>query len=467
MWESPLYPLNAFVGTDSGGRRVYKEVVIDVTRSAPPFATPGKTLTGALAQVIAKAGLPKDSTILDFGAGKLRNALHLLNAGYEVCGVEYKQLFDDSPQASAALSKAMKYRRRFSRLLFPHEFVRSTRRFDLVLLINVLNIMPVPAERLVVLQLCHEKLKVGGHLLWYTQRGDRTYISRMTPAYAIGDGYFVGRNARFKTFYREFTVADIDQMLAAAGFELVAPIDATARNQARLYRRLAQSPLAGALTANDIERADVVDTRIATPQKVAPRVVRSTKHIRKGHPDPGELQLPALLSKQLAAIPTGNQNARKYQRHVKTILELLFRKELKHFQLEVSMFAGRRRLDIVARNKSRSGFFHSLKEDHDKRCPYIVIECKNYRDEPGNPEFDQLGSRLGNRLGRVGILAFRGTSKRSRVIDRCADVLTNDDKLIIPLSDRNFDELVQLWGQDNPEAIEDYLDDIIQQITTT
>src|SRR6266550_7298917 len=124
MWESPVYPLNEFVGTDPTGRRIYREVVIDVTRSAPPFSSPGKTLATALRQVLSKAELPKTGVILDFGAGKLRNALHLLKEGFSVCGVEYEQLFADSPQAGDALNQAAKYTKRFSKLVFPHQFVK-------------------------------------------------------------------------------------------------------------------------------------------------------------------------------------------------------------------------------------------------------------------------------------------------------------------------------------------------------
>ncbi len=148
MWESPIYRFNVDAGTHDGDR-LYKQVVIDVTGSAPSFDAPGKTLGRALTVAIAEAAAPKRAVILDFGAGKLRNALHLLDKGFRVCAVEYEQLFADSEQASNALGRAEKYRARFSKLVFPHQFVRSRARFDFVLLINVLNIMPVPVERLV------------------------------------------------------------------------------------------------------------------------------------------------------------------------------------------------------------------------------------------------------------------------------------------------------------------------------
>ena len=58
--------------------------------SAPSFATPGKTLESAFREVIAATGFGKKALILDFGAGKLRNTLYLLQKGYRVCAVEFE-----------------------------------------------------------------------------------------------------------------------------------------------------------------------------------------------------------------------------------------------------------------------------------------------------------------------------------------------------------------------------------------
>ncbi len=466
MWESPIYRFNVAAGIDRDGKQLYKQVVVDVTRSAPSFDSPGKTLAKALQQALALSGVRKNNVILDVGAGKLRNAIHLLNQGYRVCAVEYEQLFSDSKPAQTALARCERATRRFSRLLFPHQFVDSRKKADLVLLINVLNVMPVHAERLKVLSLCHEQLRRNGHLFWYTQRGDRTYLPRMVPEYGVGDGYYIGRNARFKTFYREFTVGKIDEMLSAAGFKLVRPIDATSRNQARLYQRLPEAPIAGALEEKEVDEAGVVDLRIPEPTAVEPRVVRSSRAIVIGNPNPGQFALASIYQRKLQSIPSGKAHAKGYQEHVKAMMEFLFKGELKWFKIERPMFAGRRRLDVLAVNKSRSGFFHSLKVDHEKRCPYLVIECKNYRHEPVNPEFDQLGSRLGKMLGMVGVLAFRSSSRRAQVIARCADIHKNEEKLVIPLSDQDFAELLALAERDDRDGIEKYLEDIVQEILT-
>jgi SAM-dependent methyltransferase len=458
MWESPQYKFNQLVRAESDGTRLYREIVINVTKSAPTFMAPGKTLGTALRLVLRRSGLTRSAEILDFGAGKLRNAVYLLEKGYRVCAVEYKDLFDESAQAAALWKRAKRFRHRFSTLEYPHQFLGSSGRFDLAILINVLNIMPVPAERLLVLQHCYRKLQPAAHLLWYTQRGDADYIDRLVPAYRIGDGYYVGRGSKLKTFYREFTVAEIDALLGSAGFEFVQAIPASPRNQARLYRKGKVSPLADVLDAVMIETARVVDESIPIPKAVKPRVVRSETRKSKGNPDPDSLKLANLYETKLASIPAGKAHARQYQEHVAEMLRLLFPHELHDVRLEQTVFGGIKRLDILASNKSRTGFFFSLKSDHQLVCPTIVIECKNYRHDMSNPEFDQLGSRLGRKLGMVGILAFRKAADSAAVIRRCRSFFDNDTKLIIPLSDADFALLLRMKADTNEDKIETFLD---------
>ena len=177
MWESPIYKLNQRFGADEDGNQIYREIVIDVTKSAPSFAAPQKALKGALHEAIAAAGVKKSQAILDFGSGKLRNALYLLKQDYSVCAVEYESLFGGSEQADSNWQSCQRFKKRFSTLMYPHQIKTCADQFDLVLLINVINIMPIPAERLLVLQYCHKILRPGGHLLWYTSVGMQTIIS--------------------------------------------------------------------------------------------------------------------------------------------------------------------------------------------------------------------------------------------------------------------------------------------------
>lgn len=148
--------------------------------------------------------IPKKSLILDFGAGKLRNTLYLLDKGYNVCAVEFEKIEESSKQSREMYEKAREFGSQFNKLLFPHEFFNFDRKFDLIILMNVCNIMPVPAERLLVIQYCRVKLKDNGHILWYTQHRDPDYVKKCVPKVSIGDGYYMHPDSRYQTFYRDF-----------------------------------------------------------------------------------------------------------------------------------------------------------------------------------------------------------------------------------------------------------------------
>src|SRR3989338_9011129 len=97
MWESPIYKFERR-REDSQGKIIKEEITIDVTGSAPTMSVPGDYLESVF-QTILKGKNPSRTIIVDFGAAKLRNTLHLLNKGYYVNAVEFKELSEKMPQA--------------------------------------------------------------------------------------------------------------------------------------------------------------------------------------------------------------------------------------------------------------------------------------------------------------------------------------------------------------------------------
>lgn len=68
MWETPIYKFKKDVNGEP------KEILIDVTGSAPSFEDPGKQLEVTFHTLLS--GLePEKTKILDFGAAKLRNSI--------------------------------------------------------------------------------------------------------------------------------------------------------------------------------------------------------------------------------------------------------------------------------------------------------------------------------------------------------------------------------------------------------
>jgi hypothetical protein len=114
-------------------------------------------------------------------------------------------------------------------------------------------------------------------------------------------------------------------------------------------------------------------------------------------------------------------------------------------------------LDINAYNTSQKGFFSDLQKKHNIKCPYIIIECKNYSFDLNNREFDQIGSQLSDDIGHFGILVCRKNNDKVRALNHLKDILNNSSsskKHIIILEDSDFKEMLLLKQQGkNPDKI--------------
>ena len=92
MWESPIYKFEKEVSEK--GKILKKPFEINVTYSVPrSLFDPGNALKGVF-EKITKDKDPEKIQILDFGAGKFRNTLWLLQKGFTVHSVEFKELGD-------------------------------------------------------------------------------------------------------------------------------------------------------------------------------------------------------------------------------------------------------------------------------------------------------------------------------------------------------------------------------------
>lgn len=480
MWETPIYRFNQEAGTDADGNLVYKQVVIDVTRSAPTFATPGKALAGALDAAVAATGVGPSDTILDFGAGKLRNTIYLLEQGHRVCAVEFAHQFESSQPARENLARAeSEFAKRFSRLVYPDSFEASELRFKLILLINVINIMPVAAERDYVLTLCNQRLAEDGRLLWYTQRGDQNYQERLNDRFRLGDGVYVGRTTYHKTFYREFEVKEIDGLLHRAGFEYDCKIEATWRNQSRLYRKTGPAVLAEVLDPESIKHARVSDESIPDPQNVKakepgrarekyePNEVTSAGEKRKGRANPEQLTAEAKLIEALANTEEGEDPSESYGELIRRLFEHLFADALYKLNY-VSLPDGSAFRDLMAENRGKRGFFHTLREQHVSRR--IIVRCRNRRHTKREPAFDGLSDGMDRHLA-FGFLAYRG-GDRKYVTERCRRILRTSDSptAILPLDDNDLATLLRLrmtGATGHPVSnIDDFLGQRLLEVTT-
>jgi len=471
LWEKPLYPFRIPQGLDDDDRRVLAEIYVDVTGSAPSFDAPESTLSNVFSEVLKEFPKTKKVKVLDFGAGKLRNSIYFLEKGHMVYAVEYEGLKDASPHAKKLFLKAHKHSKNFKEYIFPEGFLKSKEEFDLIILINVLTIMPVPAERWLVLVHCHQRLKTNGYVLWYSQFGDKDQRNRCTDNNRISDGWYIGKNKKFKTFFREFYDWEIKDMFLSCGFDFYKSFKAYG-SQARLFKKRKNTPLSRVLTAKLIEAADIIDTTMADPVDTTPKLVTEGEPsalnpsgvYKECIPNPPLLSFEYLLQECLKKIKTGNQgsNANDFETVIAILLSRIFQGDLRNLKLQEEINEGRRRVDFVMTNAATDGFFWHLSERHGLKCPYILFECKNYSEDLKNNEFAQLTDRLQKKIGQVGIIVCRSIQDKKKCLKDQQD--RYPDRLILVLDDSDISSLIGFNADQDRDGLLNYLDDKAKSI---
>lgn len=207
--EGPIYKLAGFDGKKK------QEIVIDVTRSAQPFTVPGEPLKSVLEKVLRnkKLGI---SDVVEFGAGKLKNVPFLLKQGVRVTAVEFEEN-TRSPVARRNLEKSQAYGAKF-RFMTPGHFTSDGSKFDLALLANVIQTVPLKSERVEIMQLMNEKLRKGKFLLWFAMKEHQRYVSRRNSGKTCEDGVWLGDGQSFHTFYKYHSPEEAIVLAQNSGF---------------------------------------------------------------------------------------------------------------------------------------------------------------------------------------------------------------------------------------------------------
>lgn len=155
-----------------------------------------------------------------------------------------------------------------------------------------------------------------------------------------------------------------------------------------------------------------------------------------------------ILISELQAIPKGNKHADAYEKTIEKILTALFYPNLNYPVKQHNLHEGRKRVDIVFNNESKSGFFHWLTLHYP--CSLIFIECKNYSNKISNPEIDQLSGRFSPNRGKVGLLIYRDSDNQSLLEQRCRDTAQDQRGFMIALSDFDIIQLIEGYRKASP-----------------
>ena len=160
------------------------------------------------------------------------------------------------------------------------------------------------------------------------------------------------------------------------------------------------------------------------------------------------------LIAELKKIPVGNKSATDYHRHVFGLLEVVFSPTLNYPRIEAEIDQGRKRVDIIFTNAGKDGFFSWLNRVRGVPCAYIFIECKNYSDDLGNPELDQLLGRFNASNGKFGFIMNRKFTDKKLFIQRCRDAALKGRGHVIAIDDADLAKLLKckLKGQSEVEG---------------
>jgi hypothetical protein len=153
----------------------------------------------------------------------------------------------------------------------------------------------------------------------------------------------------------------------------------------------------------------------------------------------GTLNLKARLT-AVTELSTGKSKAAAFHKAIERLLSGLLSPDLTFPHKEFPIHKGRKRIDISYTNAASKGFFGWVAKHYP--AANIVVECKNYRGDPANPELDQLAGRFSPSRGQVGLLVCRSFEDKDKFWKRCRDTANDHRGWIIPLDDDDLGELV-------------------------
>ena len=144
---------------------------------------------------------------------------------------------------------------------------------------------------------------------------------------------------------------------------------------------------------------------------------------------------------KVTAVRPGRDAATLYQRAVFDLLQAIFYPALANFKKEDAIHNGRKRIDITCDNVASAGFFDWANRSF--HCPIIPIECKNYEDDPANPELDQISGRFSDQRGTLGLLVCRSFKGKALFLERCRDTARDRRGYVITLDDDDLKLLAE------------------------
>jgi len=154
--------------------------------------------------------------VLRFRCRSPRHTIPLLQAASKSPQFEYENAFK-RPVAGKKRTAANRFGH-FEDLVWPHDFIRSREKYDVVILAYVLQTVPEKKERDIILKEIAKKLDPNGpRRLYYASRfGDRSDADKL---HLYKDGYIRKLDNQYQTFYTEWSLGETERFMKKRKFE--------------------------------------------------------------------------------------------------------------------------------------------------------------------------------------------------------------------------------------------------------
>lgn len=209
-------------------------------------------------------------------------------------------------------------------------------------------------------------------------------------------------------------------------------------------------------TQNPDVLAEYRDVKLAETQPLSNEEIEKVNQQRQQDID--------AITQRIQSIPAGKNSADDYHNEMIGAYETIFYPLLTNPKKEQPINDGIKRIDIRFINSAQHGFFSSLRPLKGIPASYVFVECKNYTNDPENPEVDQLAMRFNDRRGKFGILAVRTVNDKTKMLARCRAAFNDGHGAIIVITDEELFQLLEYRKRGDNQAIDQYLEEKLSEV---
>lgn len=264
----------------------------------------------------------------------------------------------------------------------------------------------------------------------------------------------------YSQYYRRFVLEYLQSEHLHAGGSLVRLLK---NGKTRVYKKdlMKTNPLTKDYLFNFSEKHPDVLKAYKKSLRTQSKPLSSEQFREEDRLQPSDV---AARQQQLAGIQPGRDQANDYHNFVLDLFNEVFYPALTRPVKEQSIDEGRKRVDIMYTNSAETGFFSNLVNMHKVHAPYITVECKNYTEDLGNAEIDQMIGRFSRKRGRFGIIVCRDIQDRDLLLRRLKDIVNNSDNAVVVLEDTDLINLLTLKAKGDEKGVSESLEDKLRSV---